>query len=151
MKYASGTCGRVFYLHIEHGEELYPTLTTFVRVHEIRSGLIHLIGGIRKGRIVAGPKEDILPYEALWEPVEMVHEIIGTGFIRKGEDGPAVHIHISAGKGDRAVTGCLRDLSKVFIIIEAVIIEFTGIELPMVFDKVTGIPLPYPENQSPVS
>jgi predicted DNA-binding protein with PD1-like motif len=54
MKYSSGTCGRVFYLHIEHGEDPIRTITAFVRDQGISAGFIHFIGAIKNAELVTG-------------------------------------------------------------------------------------------------
>ncbi|NLV27283.1 MAG: DNA-binding protein [Methanomicrobiales archaeon] len=144
MKYAAGTCGRVFYLHIEHGEDPVATIQSFVQEKEVLSGVIHFIGAIKKAMLVTGPKEDVLPPDPYKVEVPFAHELIGTGFIRSGEGGPVVHIHVSAGRGEKALTGCLRGSAEVFILIEAVIMEFAGIEIPVMPDKKTGMMLPDP-------
>jgi len=148
MKFAEGTCGRIFYLHIEHGEDPGAVITSFVKEHNIRSGVIHLIGAVKGGRMVVGPKEERLPHEPIWAPVDGPHELIGTAFIRTGQSGPAIHLHASVGRGEETLTGCLRGKSEVFIIIEAVIIEFAGIELPMSHDSITGLSLPIPKTHN---
>lgn len=144
MKYAAGTAGRVFYLHIEHGEDPIKIINSFVRENEIRSGVIHLIGAVKKGTLVTGPKEDVLPPDPHREDIGLAHEVIGTGFIRSGDDGPAIHLHVSAGRGGKALTGCLRETAEVYIIIEAVIMEFLGIDIPVVPDEKTAMMLPDP-------
>ncbi len=146
MQYAEGKIGRVFYLRIDHGEDLHATLRTFIEQHDIQSGIIQMVGAVKNTSIVCGPKEDRLPPDPDFHEIAPAHEIIGTGFIRKGPDGPALHLHISAGRGDRVRIGCLRSKAEVFIVIEAVIIEFTGIALPVIHDSKTGIHLPEPEN-----
>ncbi|MDD1725149.1 MAG: DNA-binding protein [Methanospirillum sp.] len=150
MKYASGTCGRIFYLHIEHGEDPIRTITGFIREHGVHAGVINLIGAVRNTRLVTGPKEDLLPHEPRWEEVPDAHELVGIGIIRSGAEGPAVHIHMSAGRGDTVLTGCIRGNAEAFIIVEAVITEFSGIELPLVPDALTRMDLPDPKSQSPV-
>ena len=144
MRYTSGRCARVFYLHIEHGEDLVNTIRDFVSKQEIQAGIIHLIGAVRNARIVTGPKEDTLPPDPSFVSLQQAHELIGTGMIRTGSDGPEIHFHISAGRGETALTGCLRGESEVFIIIEAVIIEFSGMEIGMSHDPKTGLSLPDP-------
>ncbi len=84
MKYASGTCGRIFYLHIEHGEDPIRTITGFIREHGVHAGVINLIGAVRNTRLVTGPKEDLLPHEPRWEEVPDAHELVGIGIIRSG-------------------------------------------------------------------
>jgi len=144
MKYSSGTCGRVFYLHIEHGEDPIRTITAFVRDKGISAGFIHFIGAIKNAELVTGPTVDQLPPVPHTEPVVLAHELIGTGMIRTGEDGPAIHLHTSAGRGNQVLTGCLRGEAEAFILIEAMIIECLGMTIPMTYDPKTGMMLPDP-------
>ena len=148
MKYASGTCGRIFYLHIEHGEDPIATVTGFVQEHHVHAGIIQFIGAVRQARLVTGPEKDILPPDPHWEEVSAAHELVGIGMIRTGAERPAVHIHISAGRGGTVLTGCLRGEAEAYIIVEAVIIEFSGMEIPLVPDALTGMQLPDPRDQS---
>lgn len=145
MKYAAGTCGRIFYLHIEHGEDPVQILNSFVEEKKIASGVVHFIGALKKGMFVTGPKEDILPPDPYHQELIHAHELIGTGFIRSGADGPVIHIHTSAGRENKALTGCLRGSAEVYFLIEAVIIEFAGISIPVVADTKTGMMLPDPK------
>lgn len=142
MQYTSGTCGRVFYLHIDHGEDPIQVINHFIQDQTIRAGVIHFIGAVKKGKVVTGPEKDTLPPEIHVEPLDLPHEVIGTAFIRWGSEGPAIHMHVSAGRGDAALTGCLRGTAEVYIIIEVVIIEFTGIEIPLAFNKEANMNLP---------
>ncbi|MEM2124207.1 MAG: DNA-binding protein, partial [Methanolinea sp.] len=55
---------------------------------------------------------------------------------------PRVHLHAGAGRGTRAVTGCVRDAAEVYVVVEAVILEVAGIETERVPDPLTGLSLP---------
>lgn len=145
MKYTSGTCGRIFYLHIEHGEDPIQAIHTFVREHEIKAGIIHFIGAVKNAKLVTGPEVDNLPPVYHTESVVRAHELIGTGFIRTGDDGPAIHLHISAGRGNQVLTGCLRGEAEAFILVEAMIIECMGMNISMIYNKDTELMLPDPK------
>lgn len=142
MKYTSGTCGRIFYLHIEHGEDPIKTINTFVKEKEIKAGVIHFIGAVKNAQLVTGPAVDILPPIYHEESVVLAHELIGIGLIRTGTDGPAIHLHISGGRRDEALTGCLRGEAEAFILVEAMIIECAGMEIPMAYNSKIQIMLP---------
>lgn len=145
MKYTSGTCGRIFYLHIEHGEEPIQTIHAFVKENEIKAGIIHFIGAVKNAKLVTGPEVDHLPPVYHTESVVLAHELIGTGFIRTGDDGPAIHHHISAGRGNQVLTGCLRGEAEAFILVEAMIIECMGMNISMIYNKDTELMLPDPK------
>ena len=144
MEYASGSPGRIFYIRFDHGEDLLHGLQTFIARHQIHAGIIHLIGALSTGSLVTGPREDQLPPDPVWKKLDGPHELIGTGMIRTGPSGPRVHLHASAGHGDSVLTGCFREDTSVYIVIEAVIIEFSGITIGETRDEKTGLHLPSP-------
>ncbi|WP_319578416.1 PCC domain-containing protein [uncultured Methanospirillum sp.] len=149
MQYASGSQGRIFYIRFDHGEDLLSGLHTFIREHRIGSGMIHLIGALSQGNIVTGPKETTLPPDPVWQSLDEAHELIGIAMIRQGPDGPSLHLHTSAGRGSSALTGCLRTGTQVYIVIEAVITEFSGFTITTGHDEKTGLDLPIPSQNLP--
>lgn len=148
MQYASGRPGRIFYLRLDHGEDLLMVLQNFVSSHNIHAGIVHLIGAISEGTLVTGPKETTLPPEPVWYQLDGAHELVGTIMIRSDDKGPALHLHAAAGRGTESITGCFRKGTTVYIVVEAVIIEFEGFTLGMENDTQTGLPLPVPGKTS---
>ena len=144
MQYASGTPGRIFYIRFDHGEDLLSGIEAFVTEHQVCSGIIHLIGAVSDGRLVTGPKETVLPPDQVWQSLTGAHELIGTGMIRSGPEGPKIHLHASVGRGSSTLTGCFREDTTVYILIEAVIIEFAGFSINGILDAKTGLHLPIP-------
>ncbi|MFH0968525.1 MAG: PPC domain-containing DNA-binding protein [Methanobacteriota archaeon] len=142
MQFASGSPGRIFYIRFDHGEDLLSGIQTFVAEHQIRSGIIHLIGAISEGTLVSGPKETVIPPDQVWQTLSEVHELIGTGMIRSGSEGPKVHLHAAAGRGESTLSGCFRKDTHVYIVIEAVIIEFSGFSVGYRWDEKTLLHLP---------
>jgi hypothetical protein len=69
-------------------------------------------------------------------------EVFGVGTIYPGEDGPHLHYHASVGRAGHALTGCLREKATTYLIVEAVILEFTGLQGRREFDKHTQMNLP---------
>jgi predicted DNA-binding protein with PD1-like motif len=57
------------------------------------------------------------------------------------EDEPKVHVHGAFGKKDMVKIGCLREQSKTFLVLEAVIMELTGIHAVREIDPAVGMPL----------
>lgn len=148
MEYASGTQGRLFYIRFDHGEDLLYELQTFISKHQIRSGMIHLIGALSQGNLVSGPKETVLPPDPKWHSFNEARELVGIAMIREGTDGPVIHFHCSTGRGDSTLTGCIRSGTKVYIVIEAVITEFEGFSVFTKKDEKIGLELPIPrQNQ----
>ncbi|MDP2941810.1 MAG: DNA-binding protein, partial [Candidatus Omnitrophota bacterium] len=57
------------------------------------------------------------------------------------KSGPQIHIHGSMGKKQRVLTGCVRGDSKVFLVIEAVVLELKGVKASKDIDPRTGLNL----------
>lgn len=148
MIFKKGSPGRIFYLRFDHGEDLLSGIQSFVRDQEIQSGIIHLIGAVSEGSMVTGPRETVLPPDQVWNSLSGAHEFLGTGFIRSGENGPKVHLHASVGRENSVSVGCFREKTKVYILIEAFILEFSGFCIWDKFDSLSGLSIPDPQNSS---
>ena len=144
MRYTEAKLGRVFYLRVDHGEDLLAVLQDFVIEKGIAAGFVHILGALREGNIVTGPKVPILPPDPLFDAYEGGWEVLGLATITQGEERPHIHLHASVGRGREALTGCLRKKATTYIIIEAVIIEFIGGGILRRIDPVTGLELPEP-------
>lgn len=142
MHCAEGRPGRIFVVRIDHGEELVEILLQCIREKEILCGTVQVLGALQEGHMVTGPEEMVLPPIPHREEISGGWEILGAGTISWGENGPHLHLHSTAGKGNRALAGCLRDLARVYIVIEAVIIEIAGIRAIRRPDPATGLDLP---------
>jgi hypothetical protein len=75
-------------------------------------------------------------------------EVFGVGTIYPGEGGPHIHYHASVGRAGHALTGCLREKAVTYLIVEAVIYEFTGLSARKEFDEKTQIHLPVLGNRN---
>ena len=142
MQYAAGTPGRIFYIRFDHGEDLISELQTFIQEHQIQSGVIQLIGAVSQGKMVTGPKKTVLPPDQVWQSLDEAHELVGIAIIRSGVDGPIIHLHASVGRENSMFTGCFREDMSVYIVIEAVITEFSGFIIKDKSDKQSGLHLP---------
>jgi predicted DNA-binding protein with PD1-like motif len=142
MQYTEAKFGRVFYLRVDHGEDLLSSLQSFVIEKKISAGFIHLLGALRKGTIVTGPKEPVLPPDPSYESYDNGWEVLGFATITPGKEQPHIHVHASVGRKKEALTGCLREKATAYIIVEAVIIEITGADIFCHRDPVTGLELP---------
>ncbi|MFW6238378.1 MAG: PPC domain-containing DNA-binding protein [Halanaerobiales bacterium] len=131
MKYSRAEQGRIFILRLEDGEVLHEEIEDFARRKSIRAASVMVIGGADKGsKLVVGPEygeeENVSPMEHI---LTGVHEVTGTGTIFPDSEGrPTSHIHIAGGRGDSAVTGCIRRGVEVWKVMEVVIFELTGTE-----------------------
>ncbi len=144
MQYSEGRIGRIFYIRIDHGEDLFAVLQDFIEERAIKAGIIHFLGALREGRMITGPKQTVLPPDPSYESYGGGWDAFGLATITQGRDRPHIHFHGSVGKGRQALTGCLRELATTYIIVEAIVIEMVGIELVRRMDPLTGLDLPEP-------
>ena len=144
MQYSEADLGRVFNIRLHDGEILHEKIESFSQEKNIKAGLVTAIGGADKGSIlVVGPKngraEKIIPMEYI---LEEAHEITGTGTIYPDDlDNSVLHMHVSCGRRDKTVTGCVRKGVKVWQVMEITIIEFLNSTGKRLFDEVTGFKL----------
>jgi predicted DNA-binding protein with PD1-like motif len=140
MQYSSGTIGRVFALLFEHEDDVLAELKRLAEKEDISAGLCLFIGGMKKGRVVTGPKKPVIPPEPHSVAFKDGWDAIGCATLFRHEDGSAqVHVHSSLGKKGKALTGCLRGESQVFGMMEAVLFELRGIDARKAADPRTGL------------
>ena len=125
MKHTEAKIGRVFVLRLEDGDKIPDCIEDFCAEKKISHGQAVLVGGLRGGKIVVGPKDsDATAPEAVLLPVDEAHEVVAAGVIAPDEKGlPVLHIHGSLGRGESAKTGCLRPGIDTWLVGEAVIYE----------------------------
>ena len=97
--------------------------------------------------MVTGPEEPVIPPVPHFVMFEGGWEVFGVGTIYPGEGGPHIHYHASVGRSGHALTGCLREKAITYLIIEAVILEFTGLSARREFDKKLQVHLPILGNE----
>lgn len=144
MKYTEGRPGRVFVVRLEDGDILHNEIEALAKKEGILSASVVLIGGAdTKSRMVTGPIEGRAEkIEPLISDLDGVHEAAGTGTIFPGPDGdPILHMHIAAGRREDTITGCIRTGVRVWHVMEAVIMEITGVKSSRVRDDITGFDL----------
>ena len=131
--------GRVFILKYEDGDSLLDGIIKVAREEKVSTGFFFLLGGMRAASMVCGPKEPVLPPEPVWQSFTDGREIAGIGsvFLKDGE--PAIHLHGTVGKGDGALTGCVRKDDEVFLVVEAMLVEVTGVRAEKKISERTGI------------
>jgi predicted DNA-binding protein with PD1-like motif len=121
--------GRVFVLRLETGEVLHEVLERFSKENGIKSAVVTAVGGIGEGScMTVGPK---VPYDDGIIPIiftlDAPHELTASGTIFTDENGnPMMHMHGSAGREGKAVTGCLRAGVTAWLVLEVVLIELIG-------------------------
>jgi uncharacterized protein len=142
MQYTEGQLGRVFVVRIDDGEDMLLSLRQFITEKNIQAGSIHFLGALMNGRMVTGPEEPVIPPVPHFVMFEGGWEIFGVGTIYPGEGGPHIHYHASVGRSGHALTGCLREKAITYLIVEAVIMEFTGLTARKEFDEKMQLHLP---------
>lgn len=141
MEYQIGETGRVIVARFNDGEDLLGSLTELARREYIRAAVIQLVGGIKRGRYVAGPEKDEIPPVPLWRELDESHELVGVGTLFWHGDEPRIHIHGAFGKEDQVKAGCLREDSEVFLVLEAIITEVRGVSVTREVDAQSGMVL----------
>lgn len=144
MKYVEARPGRVYVIRLEDGETIHEVIEEFAHKHGIRAATLVVVGGADKdSRLVVGPKdgraEQIESQELL---LDEAHEVAGTGTIFPDECGkPILHMHLAAGRGDRSVTGCVRQGVKVWHVLEVILLELVGTRAMRKLDPKLGFKL----------
>lgn len=141
MKYQIGNAGRIIVARFEDREDLLGSLCNIAKKEDIRAAAFYLVGGMREARIVVGPEKDELPPVPVWKNLGESHEVTGFGTIFWQDDEPKVHFHGAFGKKDMVRVGCMREMTEVFLVLEAVIIEIVGINAVRELDPVSGLTL----------
>jgi hypothetical protein len=141
MKYTKGRLGRVFVLKFDHQDIFLDELSAFVKKEKLKAAAMVFIGALKKGDLVTGPKQPVIPPDPNKVYFKDGWEVMGIGTIFTNKTGPQIHIHSSMGKKQRALTGCVRGKSEVFLVVEAVIFELKGVKAAKSIDPATGLNL----------
>jgi len=141
MKYTKGTIGRIFLLKFEDDDVLIDNLSRLAKQERIKAATLIFIGALKQGDLVTGPKKPVIPPQPNKLTFKDGWEVMGIGTIFTNSKGPQLHIHASMGKKNKVLTGCVRGKSKVFLVIEAIIIELKGVRAGKDIDPKTGLNL----------
>ncbi|NMC72784.1 MAG: DNA-binding protein [Geobacteraceae bacterium] len=141
MRYQGGEVGRVFVVRFEDGDDVLDGLTEIAVREGIRAAAFHLVGGLKRGRFVAGPEREEMPPIPVWRELEESHEIVGFGTIFPHDGKPKIHFHGAFGKRDSVKMGCLREGAEAFLVLEAIVMEITGTNAMRVSDPESGMAL----------
>lgn len=141
MKYTQGTIGRVFLVKFENNDILIPNLSGLAKKEKIKAATLIFIGALRSGDLVTGPKKPVIPPQPNKMGFKDGWEVMGIGTLFTNSKGPQIHIHASMGKKNKVLTGCVRGNSKVFLVIEAVVLELKGVKASKDIDPKTGLNL----------
>ena len=127
MEYRKGAIGRVFFVRFDEGDLFLDELLGLIRKENIRSGWFHILGGLREADVVTGPQKPTMPPEPVWSQVRGAREVVGVGSIFWDEDEPRVHLHGAMGHHGDTLTACVRKGTKVYLVLEVMIFELSGI------------------------
>jgi len=144
MKYSEAKQGRIFIIRLEDGEIVHEEIEKFARDHSIRAAAIIILGGADKGSsLVVGPENGrVSPISPMEHILDDVHEAVGTGTLFPDEDeNPMIHIHMTCGRKDDSVEGCIRRGVKVWEIMEVILFELINTGSKRVLDKKLGFKL----------
>ena len=147
MKYTEAKKGRVFVIRLEDGEILHEEIEKFAKEKMIIAASVSVVGGVDKGsKLVVGPKKGrvkkIEPMEII---LDDVYETTGVGTIFPDAAAkPILHMHISCGRKNKSVTGCVRRGVKVWHVLEVIIHEITDCNSKRVLEENTGFELLQP-------
>ncbi len=141
MKYQVGSAGRIVVAKFDDGEAVLDGIRDIAQKEKIRSAVFYLIGGMRAGKFVVGSETEDMPPKPAWRELNESHEVVGVGTIFWQADDPKIHFHGSFGKLDGVKMGCLREDDETFVVIEAIIVEITGIAATRELDPLSGFAL----------
>jgi predicted DNA-binding protein with PD1-like motif len=140
MKHSSGKIKAVHLLKFENNDDFIAETEAFVKKKKVKTAFFIFLGALKKGDIVSGPKKPVIPPVPFWNSFDNAWEVFGVGSVFSGAGGkPQIHIHSSLGKGKRVKMGCVRKNARVFIVIEALMYELSGIKAEKNIDPATGI------------
>jgi predicted DNA-binding protein with PD1-like motif len=128
MDYRTGSIGRVLMIRLDHGDDLLGNLKEIVVKETIKSAWFQIVGGIRQAGVVTGPKQPIMPPEPVWRDVDEAREVVGSGSIFMDGEEPRIHLHAAMGHHGDTLTACIRKHTKVYLILEVILFELSGID-----------------------
>jgi uncharacterized protein len=128
MNYQVGGVGRCVVARLEDGEPILESLVGIAKKEDIRAAIVYLVGGVTEATIVVGPDKEEIPPNPVWRTLTESHETLATGTIFWEGNEPKIHMHGSYGKRDDVKVGCLREKGNAFLVLEAIILEITGVK-----------------------
>ena len=141
MQYTQGSLGRVFVARLDDGESVYEAVEEIARRESIFSAAVLAIGGMRKGKVVTGPKHPTGKVVPHYEEFDDARELVGVGTVFLSDGEPMLHFHAGIGRGGSALVGCPRAGMSVYLVLEVVIIELVGVGAARALDEKSGLKL----------
>jgi predicted DNA-binding protein with PD1-like motif len=142
MDYQIGRIGRVCVARLHDGDDVYACIEGLAAKEGLDRAVVLAVGGIRRGRVVVGPKEPTGPIEPQMEEFDDARELLGVGTLIPDEEGPKLHLHAGIGRGgEQTLVGCPRGGASAFCVLEVVLIELEGIDAVRAVDPELGLKL----------
>jgi predicted DNA-binding protein with PD1-like motif len=134
MEYTTGKQGRIFVCRLADNEDMLSELTALAEKEGIKAAYFYVVGAIKKGDLIVGPKDDTMPPIPVVRNIDQIYEVTGMGTIFPADGHPKIHFHGAFGNQFNNMTGCLRRFSEVFLILEVIVVEILDIDVKRVFD-----------------
>ncbi len=128
MEYRTGSIGRVLTIRFDHGDDFLDELKQLILAEKIKSGWFQILGGVRQAGVVTGPKEPVMPPKPVWREVNEAREVVGTGSVHMDGEEPRIHLHAAMGHHGDTLTACIRENTKVYLILEVILFELQGVD-----------------------
>lgn len=141
MEYRVGQLGRAVVVRLNDGDDIYASVHEVARREAIRSAIVLAVGGVRRAKVVVGPKSPTGPIEPAFREFDDAREAVGVGTLFWDDDGPQMHLHMGLGRGDQTMVGCPRGGADAFCVLEIVIVEINGIDAVRTADPETAFKL----------
>jgi predicted DNA-binding protein with PD1-like motif len=129
MQYQIGKPGRIVVVRFGDGEDVLVGIAQICSNEEIRAASFNIVGGMKGGRFVVGPEGEEMPPIPVWRQLQESHEAVGFGTVFWEEGRPKVHFHGVYGKRDSVKSGCMREGSESFLVLEVVITEILDVSI----------------------
>ena len=127
MEYKTGSIERVLMIRFDDGDDVLEGLKSIVKKEKIQSCWFQILGGIRHTKAVTGPEKPVMPPTPVWCEVDGAREALGTGSIHFDGDEPRIHLHAVLVHHGETMTACIREHTKVYLILEVMLLELKGL------------------------
>ncbi len=147
MKYSQAKQGRVFVIRLEDGDLIREEIERLAEEQSISCAALIIHGGVDgDNTLIVGPKEG---RAKVIQPMRYIlndpHEATGTGTLFPDEEGkPVLHLHLSCGRDNASIVGCVRKGVKTWHVLEIILIELLDCTAARKFDPQVGIGLLQP-------
>lgn len=142
MDYRTGRIGRVIWMRLDDGDDLIECVKELAVQEKLERALVLVLGGLGRAEMVVGPREAVIPPEPIWASFTDGREILALGTLAPGPDGPNLHLHTGAGRGEEpTLIGCLKGKNQVYLLAEVVLLELADLDAYRALDRASGFNL----------